>query len=149
MNVRLVSRDCVWDLGTLEPGNTVPVPAQFNELKTQNQFILARTPANATGETQVNYGSVLDSLLFHKLAWRRYQEQGQNVLYEHLDQSWRLKLREAILVGVVQDDYGPATEINSGIQFGTQLDLAKPPLKGVMRQMTVVRFTLDLPSTDR
>lgn len=148
-NVRLVSRDCVWDLGTLAPGQTVPVPAQFHELKAQNQFIMAKPPADASGETQVNYGPVLDSLLFHKLAWRRHQEQGQNALYEHLDQSWRLKLREAILVGVLQDEYGPATELNNAIKFGTQLDLAKPPLKGVMRQMTVVRFTLELPTTDR
>lgn len=148
-NVRLVSRDCVWDLGTLEPGKTVPVPTQFHELKAQNQFILTQPPIDAAGAAQVNYGPVLDSLLFHKLAWRRHQEQGQNALYDHLDQSWRLKLREAILVGVLQDDYGSATELNNGIQFGTQLDLAKPPLKGVMRQMTVVRFTLELPATDR
>lgn len=146
---RLVYRDGLWDLGTLDTGKPVAVPTQFQELRKNNEFVISNPPTSRSGTPLANYSRDLNSLLFHKLAWQRQDEQGENAYYGSMDQSWRLKLREALLIGVVQDEYGSAEQLNPAIQLGTQLEFAKPPLRGVMRQMTVIRFNLELPVADR
>ena len=146
---RLVYRDGLWDLGTLEPGKPVAVPTQFQELRKNNEFVISPPPRARSGAMLVDYSRDLNSMLFHQLAWQRQDEQGENAYYRFMDQSWRLKLREALLVGVLQDEYGPAEQLNAAIPLGTQLEFAKPPLRGVMRQMTVIRFNLELPVADR
>jgi hypothetical protein len=66
----------------------------------------------------------------------------QSDYLNYLDQSWRLELTEAVLIGLLEDEDGSASDLNARDRMGTRLTPFEPRLRGTMRQSTVVRVYL-------
>ncbi|HMP59283.1 MAG TPA: hypothetical protein PKD86_08010, partial [Gemmatales bacterium] len=145
---RLVYRDAIWDLGTLEPGKPTALPTAFQELRANSIFVSSEPPRTPSGQLLFNFVSQLNPILFNRVTSRQQAEMTDNTYVDHLDQTGRLAFRQAMLVGVLEDVYGSAAEINAGIKWGPHLDFSRPPLQGVMRQVTVVRLHLELAASE-
>jgi len=86
--------------------------------------------------------------MFHKDAGQRQTQRG-NAYLDVLDQSPRLQLSEAILMGYVEDVNGPSPQVNANPAAACKLDPFRPALSGTMRQTTIVRILIPLPVIGR
>jgi hypothetical protein len=152
---RLLYRDYVWELETLEPGQKVEVgdsPLQLKSVFDQQwgyTSVINQAKSSSAYENR-NYfpGRQSPPRNLHDLLWRMmlFRKSGakadeHNDYLDFLDQSWRLEFdKEAMLIGILEDAEGPSTEINRSNRMGCRLNPFVPDLRGDMKESTIVRI---------
>jgi hypothetical protein len=146
-DVLLIYRGEVAPLGSLLPDTAKTVPTTRVKLSAVRQDPSVLTAgAGATDRLRLD-------LLFHE-AWTAGQETSNGSLRD-LDQSWRLtddNRDEVILVGRLPQVKGPAEDVTKSPGSPSRLWLEKlptdggdrPPVRGTLRQDTIVRVFLPL-----
>jgi hypothetical protein len=146
-DVLLIYRGEVAALGVLLPETAKTVPT------TRVKFSAVRQDANVLERGAGVTERLWLGLLFHE-AWTAGQESSNGSLRD-LDQSWRLTdddRDEVILVGRLPQYKGPAEDVTNMPVSPSRLWLEKlptdggdrPPLRGTLRQDTIVRVFLPL-----
>ncbi len=142
----LIYRGEVAALGALLPDTTKPAPT------TRVKFSAVRQDANILDHGAGLVDRLWLGLLFHE-AWTG--QEPSNGSLRDLDQSWRLTgddRDEVILVGRLPQMKGPAEDVTRAPESPCRLWLDKlptdggdrPPLRGTLRQDTIVRVILPL-----
>ena len=154
-NCQLIYQGDVWNLGDLQPGQPVQLPADYSQVRNLSQawstggVVPAYNPRQRFNANVPVFGSptgtIRQMMFFEVLNSTRTGQRGDESNYlDFLDQSWRLNGPEAILLGVLDDQDGSSTDINDKDHIGTRLKPFNPKLRGTMKQNTVVRFYLPL-----
>jgi hypothetical protein len=158
---QLIYKNDVWELGKLEPGKRVQLPAQYSQVSNlaqswggavmQPNFNYAPRRNRYGQEVQV-YGSatsiVRQMMYYNETARDRTgQRNDENSYLDFMDQSWRLQAPEAMLIGLLDDQDGAAADINDAEHLGTRLTPFNPKLRGTIKQSTVVRIYLPIAQT--
>jgi hypothetical protein len=153
---QLIYRGDVWEIGNLEPGKPVRVPEAYAPVSSLSRAwgggvmpSYRPNPRRPYESQQVVVGSptgtIRQMMFFDEISRSRSgQHQEESEYLDFLDQSWRLQMPEAILIGLLDDEDGSSTEINDKERIGTRLNPFNPKLRGTMKQHTVVRVYLPL-----
>jgi hypothetical protein len=155
----------MWDLGTLEPEKPVEIseenrPAGSLKDGLENSWKYAGLISSVPGRpryAQGMYGrevasavSNLHDIIRDLMFSRRGSKTNQGDYLGYLDQSWRLEyLKEAMLIGIVEDASGQSSAINGSDRIGCRLEPFAPALQGTMIQSTIIRILLPVtPGSD-
>jgi hypothetical protein len=141
---QLIYRKSAYNLGTLEPGQAKKVPGDWTPVSSLWQswgvtpFGSGRSRARQVSTTASPTGLVRQMMFFNEI--RSNNQSGQESEYlNYLDQTWRLEMPEAMLIALLEEEDGSASELNDRERIGTKLTPFGPRLRGTLRQSTVVR----------
>lgn len=144
LGAKLYYADKVWNLGDIEAGKdySLDLLNQGTTSVMNSNPLERRLKPAANNAQQPDFSGDVSSLIFSGRATDGNARSSEFLRY--LNQSWRLKdYGEAILIGVLTDDYGDAATINQGGQLGTKLKLTSQSgdnlLTGTMRHAAYLR----------
>ncbi|HMO37123.1 MAG TPA: hypothetical protein PKA06_13870, partial [Gemmatales bacterium] len=147
LGVKLFYGEKIWNLGDLESDKTfeLDVASQGAAGVSGGNYLERRLERTGSNAQQPDFSSDINGLIFASRQLDGVQR--TNEFLRHLNQSWRLKdYSEAILIGILEDDYGEVTKLNQGGKLGTRLKLTNSAgtdlLTGNMRQATYLRVFL-------
>jgi hypothetical protein len=162
-NCYLAYEDKLWRLGDLLPDTRVEVPAESRTFSTSDLWV-AKADAESPGPKPVVESDVkhqpFPGRLYQLLAMASFhhrvpmqREPPPNEFLGYLDLSPRLdlKLKEAVLIGVVDPAWGLIAAVNEpathGIWLPSRLRISPSASTGVMQQTTMIRVLI--PVRDR
>lgn len=147
LGAKLYYGEKVWNLGDLEPDKEfqLDVATQGASGVMGGVYFERKLDRNGTNAQQPDFANDINGLIFSGRSSDGATKSSEFLRY--LNQSWRLKdYSEAILVGVLADEYGDAAKLNQGGTLGTKLRLTNAAgtdlLTGTMRQATYLRVFL-------
>ncbi len=145
--VKLYYGEKVWNIGDLDPDKEfqLDVASQGAAGVMGGVYYERKLDRSGTNSQQPDFANDINSLIFAGRTAEGAAKSSEFLRY--LNQSWRLKdYSEAILIGVLADDYGDAAKLNQGGTLGTRLKLTNAAgndlLTGTIRHASYLRVFL-------